>query len=143
MTKAQVRELPHADEISTDELIFHLVPLEGSSEDIKAAEKSREDIVLYAASRLESEERPTFRQCMIRLVTWANLERNASRWNKLKACDAYSMYVRFKSQIHPFLSPQDEGVIMPNDVDSRFLGWDAAINGAANNAIQRRFFSRF
>ena len=141
--KEVVREFPHADEIPTDELMFHLVPLEGSPEEIAQGEGNREDIVLYVASRLEGEYRPDFRSRMISLVTWANLDRNAIRWAACHTVNGYSMYVRFKSQMHPFLSPQDEDVICPNDVDSRFLGWDATINGAANNAIQRRFFGRF
>jgi hypothetical protein len=142
-------QFPHAEEIPTDELMFHLVPLEGTAEEIKSGESKREGFMLDMASSLEHSH--DFRKGMIRLVTWINLDRTASRWASLNKVHDQSVDVnglrslrrRFNSQMHPFLSLQDEDVICPNDVDPRYLGWDASVNGAANNALQRRFFGRF
>src|SRR5436853_4320019 len=101
----------HADEVPTDELMFHLVPLEGTADEIEAGEAKREGFMLEMASSLEKS--PDFRKAMIRLITWINLDRTAARWaavNKFydipasyaKMGGSMSLATRFKSQIHPF-----------------------------------------
>lgn len=135
-------QMPEADNIPTDELIFHLIPLQGEDEMVKLAEERRESLLIEMAARLERDEhKNNFRNRLIRLVVFFNLDRSPEHWANTDR-DYYPLYCRFKSQQHTFLSQFNEEVIMPNDVDSRFLGWDATIESGAIQGLDRRFFNR-